>query len=251
MTFSPQHISARTYHGRQGRVKNAFRYSVDYVLVDPEQTKGPVLFSRNRTNLLAVHDKNHGGRPGQGSGVAWARRALAEAGLPDVEKHQILLLTQPSFIGYTFNPVSFWLVMDKTELRAVIAEVNNTFGDRHSYVCYNPGFTPIAPQDRIVARKVFHVSPFQDIAGDYRFNFDVEPDQINIRIEHRSGTGRMVATLAGHRTALTNRIILMSVLRRPLGSLRTTFLIHWQALRLKLKGARYRSRPAPPERDVS
>ncbi len=248
MTPRPQHVAATTSHARRGGPDNAFCYGVDYVLIDPAGQEGPRLFSRDRFNLVSVHDRDHGGPPKQGRGVGWARAVLAKRGLAE---GRILLLTQPRFLGYVFNPVSFWLLMRGDALHAVIAEVNNTYGDRHSYFCARPDHGPIGPRDRISVEKLMHVSPFQEIAGDYAFGFDITPDKIAIRIDFRNGRGGLVATLDGARKPLTNRAILRAMLRRPLGALRTSLLIHWQALRLKTKGARFRRRPTPPSEEVS
>jgi DUF1365 family protein len=248
MTRWPEHIAATTSHSRRGGQGHAFRYGVDYVLIDPEERTGPALFSRNRSNLVSVHDRNHGGAPGAGKGVNWARDIFSRRGVSDVD---ILLLTQPRIIGYVFNPVSFWLAMKDDALCAVIAEVNNTYGDRHSYFCANPDLSPIGPRDRITVEKLMHVSPFQDVAGDYAFKFDIRPDRIAIRIDFSNGGNGLVATLIGPRAPLSNVSILTALLRRPAGAMRTIALIYWQALRLKLKGARFRSRPTPPNHEVS
>ena len=252
MIATPQHMPGLTTHARRGGPDNAFRYGVDYVLIDPERDQAtPALFSRNRFNLLAVHDRDHGGAREAGEGTAWARRILAQHGLAPVERTRILLLTQPRFLGYWFNPVSFWLAMDGDDLRAVIAEVNNPFGDRHSYLCAKPGFAPIAASDVLEAKKVFHVSPFQRISGHYKFRFDVRPGRIAISITLLDGQKGLAATLSGTLVPLTASGILRASLRRPAGALRTIALIYWQALKLKLKGARYRTRPAPPKEEVT
>ncbi|WP_306115971.1 MULTISPECIES: DUF1365 domain-containing protein [unclassified Roseovarius] len=249
MTSWPEHIAGSTTHARRGGIGNAFTYGVDYVLIDPEEDAGPMLFSRNRFNLTAVHDRNHGGPTGAGRGLDWARQVFDRAGLP--ARCRVMLLTQPSFAGYIFNPVSFWMAFDGADLRAVIAEVNNPWGDRHSYLCHLPEFAPIARGDSMSAKKLMHVSPFQDVAGDYQFNFDITPEKIAIRIGFKNGSDGVIATLTGKRKPLSNRSILGALIRRPTGALRTITLIHWQALRLKLKGADYRSRPTPPEHEVS
>lgn len=249
MSFWPEHIAGETTHARLGETAHAFRYGVDYVLIDPDAKQGPGLFSRNRFNLLAVHDVQHGGPRGDGRGAAWARDVLEQTGAP--AGLTLRLLTQPSTLGFWFNPVSFWLAFEGGALVAVIAEVSNTFGERHSYFCARDGFAPIGPEDRLTARKIFHVSPFQDVAGDYAFNFNITDRRIAIRIALSHGAEGVVATLAGPRAPLTNRAILAASLRRPLGPLRTLALIYWNALRLKAKGVRYRTRPRPPEQEFS
>ncbi|WP_069301017.1 DUF1365 domain-containing protein [Neptunicoccus sediminis] len=253
MGVTPEHICATTYHGRHGAVKNAFRYRVDYVLSDlSSDARKPLLFSRNRANLTAIHDKDHGGVRGAGQGVEWVRGVMLEQGMDALCSGNILLLAQPRVFGHVFNPVSFWLVFDPQEtLRAVIAEVNNTYGDRHSYLCHHPDLAPILPTDRLKARKIFHVSPFQPVSGDYSFRFDVTDRHIGIVIDFRSKESGVIATFHGKRRPLSNRSILGMAVARPFGSLRVLGLIYWQALRLWWKGAGFRNRPDPPEQEVS
>lgn len=251
MTQTPQQVAAKTTHTRRGGVRHSFTYAVDFVLIEPEgNAKGPSLFSRNRFNLSSVHDRDHGGPLKQGRGALWAREVLAKNGLTN-QAIQLLLLTQPRTLGYVFNPVSFWLAFDDGALIAVIAEVSTPFGDRHSYLCHLPGFAPITGDSRMETPKSLHVSPFQEIAGKYKFAFDVRDDFIDIRIMHRNGVEGVVASLTGPRAPMTNSALIMAGIRRPMGALRTIFLIHWQALRLKLKGARYRTRPNPPKTEVT
>ncbi|WP_229738004.1 DUF1365 domain-containing protein [Sinisalibacter lacisalsi] len=245
-------MPGQTVHARRGGPKNTFRYGIDYLLIDPERDEPtPALFSRNRFNLLAVHDRDHGGAREAGEGAAWARRVFAAQGVALGAEARVLLLTQPRFLGYWFNPVSFWLAMEGDDLRAVIAEVNNPFGDRHSYFCANPDLAPITAGDTITSDKVFHVSPFQRIAGKYRFRFDIGTERIAISITLLDGEKGLVATLTGPLVPLSTGGILRASLRRPAGALRTIALIYWQAVKLKLKGARYRTRPAPPKEEVS
>ncbi len=244
------HIAGQTFHGRKGTVQNRFRYSIDYVLLTPETAKGPRFFSRNRANLMGIRDQDHGGAPGRGTGTVWVRQVLAAHGLSVPAR--IDLLAQPRVLGHVFNPVSFWLCHDEHDvLRVVIAEVTNTFGDRHSYLVHHPDQGPITAEDHLTARKIFHVSPFQPVEGSYRFRFDIRPDRIGIWIDFSAGENGVIATLTGRRTPLTNRAILWACLRRPFGSRRVLALIFWQALKLRLKGVAYRPRPEPPAKEVS
>lgn len=251
MTPSVDHIAGQTFHGRKGAIANAFRYSVDYVLLDAEaEVKTPHLFARNGRGLTAVNDVDHGGAPKAGCGAAWVRDVLQSHQINGVVK--IELLAQPRVLGHVFNPVSFWLCRRGDDaMIAVIAEVSNTFGDRHSYLVHHFDLRPIAPDDRMSATKIFHVSPFQPVDGGYEFRFDIRDDRIGIWIDYSRGDGGLIATLTGRRTPLTNRSIMGAVLRRPLGSRRVLALIHWQALKLFWKRATYRARPLPPVEDVS
>jgi DUF1365 family protein len=245
------HIAGHTWHGRKGGIENAFRYGVDYVLLDAEQPQtAPALFGRNRGNLTSVWDSDHGGPPKAGRGAPWVRDVLAANGIDAPAR--IELLTQPRVLGHVFNPVSFWLCRDADGgLRVVIAEVTNTFGDRHSYLVHRDDHAPIQPDDRMRATKLMHVSPFQPVEGGYEFRFDITPDRVGIWIDYTGGNGGVIATLVGSRKPLTNAGILKATLRRPFGSRRVLALIHWQALKLWWKGAAYRPRPEPPVEEVS
>jgi len=248
VTHAVEHIRGTTFHGRKGAIENAFSYSVDYVLLDAEKpATAPWLFARNRAGVFSLRDKDHGGKPGHGIGAAWVRQLL-----PDTEIGHIDLLAQPRVFGHVFNPVSFWLIYDPQDaLRAVIAEVTNTYGDRHSYLCQRDDKAPITREDTLHATKIFHVSPFQPVEGDYTFRFDINADRIGIWIDYAAGNGGLLATLTGKRTPLTTAGIFSALLRRPMGSRRVLGLIHWQALKLWWKGAAFRSRPEPPSQEVS
>ncbi len=245
------HIAGRTWHGRRGDTKNAFRYSVDYVLCDAEaQVRAPALFSRNGRNLAALNDADHGGAPGQGRGASWVREVMAAHGIAVTGR--IDLLAQPRMWGHVFNPVAFWLCHDDAGvLRLVIAEVTNTYGDRHSYLCHHDDLSPITPDRDLTAHKIMHVSPFQPVEGGYTFRFDITDRKISIRIDFSTGQNGLVATLTGDRKPLTTAGLLSAALRRPLGSRRVLALIHWQALVLWWKGVPFRSRPEAPAHEVS
>lgn len=247
----PLWITGRTTHIRKGTPAHGFSHAVDHVLIDPEAARaGPALFSRNRWNIAAVHDRDHGFAPLQGA--AWARDAAQRMGFPEARTAPLRLLTAPRLLGGGFKPVSFWFFLGPTgRPRAVIAEVNNTYGDRHGYFCHLPGFPELGPADEVNARKIFHVSPFQQVAGDYAFRFSLGVTRVAIRITHRGPEGGVVASLAGRLAPMTNRHILRALARQPLAPIRTLALIHWQALRLWLKGAAFRPRPTPPATEIS
>ena len=252
MTSAVHHIQGQIYHGRKGAITNAFRYSIDYVMLNAEEMLSkPWLFNRNRRGLCALFDTDHGGKPGEGIGAAWVRDVLRQYQLP--QPIRIMLLAQPRFWNHVFNPVSFWVCYNaEDEITAVIAEVTNTFGERHSYLVNHPDSRAILPSDRLRATKIFYVSPFQKIEGGYEFRFDITDDRIGIWIDYSDkGEDGLIATLTGKRMVMTNRSILQSVFRRPLGSRRVQALIHWQALKLWWKGSKYRVRPTPPESEVS
>ena len=162
---APLHLRGTTVHSRKGAVANSFRYGVDYVLVEEGVSGGPLLFSRNRGNLTALHDSDHGGAPKQGRGADWVRQVLAAEGLPGADR--ISLLAQPRVLGHVFNPVSFWLCHDGAgDLRVVIAEVTNTFGDRHCYLCHRDDLAPLTRTDRVLAKSCCMSRRFSRWRGD-------------------------------------------------------------------------------------
>ena len=245
------HIAGETYHGRRGAVQNAFRYSIDYVLVDADApVSGPGLFGRNKANLMSLQDSDHGGPPKAGKGADWVRDVLLEHQIDLTGR--IDLLAQPRLLGHVFNPVSFWLCYDDAGvLRAVIAEVSNTFGQRHSYLCHHEDMREITKDETLAATKIFHVSPFQPIEGGYTFRFDITNHHVHIVIDYTRGEGGLIATLKGNRTPLSNASILKAAVRRPFGSRRVLALIHWQAVKLWWKKATFRPCPEPLDQDVS
>ncbi|NOD85724.1 MULTISPECIES: DUF1365 domain-containing protein [unclassified Ruegeria] len=253
MTQEIDHIAGHTYHGRKGAIENAFRYSVDYILLDPEaELDTPLLFSVDRANVTNWRTTDHGGEPGHGEGAQWLRARFDEMSVQQPARFK--LLTQPRVLGHVFNPVSFWFCFDDSDhLYAVVAEVTNTYGTRHSYLCHKPDFSVIEPTDRVVADKLMHVSPFQKIEGSYTFRFDYRADRVGVWIDYGRADGGLIATLTGPRQPLTNRVILWSLLRRPFGARRTFALIVWQAFRLWLKKATFRPfrRQPVPDRPIS
>ncbi len=245
------HIAGHTWHGRKGEVQNTFRYGVDFVMLDAEAPvrTGPV-FGRNQRGLFSLRDIDHGGAPGAGKGAVWVREVMDAHGFEAPAR--IELLAQPRVLGHVFNPVSFWLCYDDAgALRVAICEVNNTYGDRHSYLCFREDRAPIEASDRLEAQKIFYVSPFQRVEGGYQFRFDIREDRIGIWIDLTDGNGGVTATLVGPRKPLRTSGVLRALLRRPFGSRRVLALIHWQALKLWWKGAAFRTRPEPPVEEVS
>ena len=168
------------------------------------------------------------------------------------ETKKIYLLAQPRVLGPVFNPVSFWLCYDiNKNLNVVLIEVSNTFGEKHSYICSHADRRPIAPTDSLNASKIFHVSLFQVVEGEYNFQFKINENKIYIVIDYSSGSEGVYANLIGEKRPLSNWTILKIAFLRPLGGWRVLLLIHYQALKLWLKGAKYREKPLPPKRSIS
>ncbi|MCY4258879.1 MAG: DUF1365 domain-containing protein [Rhodobacteraceae bacterium] len=245
-------LRARVFHRRTVPVVNQFTYGLDYLLLDEallEGRRGPRLFSYDRANLVCLFRRDHGMRGCQG--VDGVRQFAIDAGISGVRS--VLFLSHPRYWGYTFNPVSFWFLLgSRGNLRGVLAEVHNTYGERHGYLCRGDADTDIEPDTPIRARKCFHVSPFFDVCGAYTFTFQLTPERVAVRIIYDDGKGGgLITSLVGARHPLTDWTLLQALGRRPLGALRTSALIHWQALRLWSRGVRFRKRPALPDEGIT
>lgn len=245
-------MCARVRHSRLGTLRHAFTYRADYLLFSPEALTGHRgLLRRNRPGVFSLLDRDHGGPPGAGRGADWAWSRLAEAGIARQPDMVLGLLTQPRFLGFGFNPVSFWLLWQGQELRAVIAEVTNTWRQRHSYLCRNPDPSALTPRSQPELQKRLHVSPFQDLAGQYRFRFAICADRADILICHQGPEAGLVARMQGALQPLRQWHLLAGLLTRPGGALRVLALIYFQALRLKRRGAAFRPLPSAPAQDLS
>ncbi|MCM2343998.1 MAG: DUF1365 domain-containing protein [Alphaproteobacteria bacterium] len=228
-------------HARLFPRKNAFRYGIYYValplsrLADlPLRTKGFVSFSA----------RDHGACDGTDL-QAWVRSILARYGLAAADG-EIVLVCMPRVMGYVFNPVSFWLCYDHAgDLRAVLCEVHNTFGERHTYVCARDDRGVLIGDDVVRGEKVFHVSPFLQREGEYSFRFEIDSARFAVWIDYFDGAGQrqLLTALAGQVAPLTAAGLRGLSWRYPLVTMRAVFLIHWQALKLVAKGIKYVPRP--------
>ena len=241
-------LKSATMHVRKGEVKNKFVYNMDLVMIDPEVSCDNILFSRNRFNMFSVRNADYGPKNHGITAVEWIRQSFEQVGL---REFQLRLMTQPRVLGSLFNPVSFWFAFKDEKLVAFIAEVNNTFKQRHFYLCHLPDFQPILASDKFRAQKMFYVSPFQDVQGDYVFQIGLGETRFAIRIDFQNAGQGVLATIYGDRAPMTNFGIICATLARPLGGLRVMGLIFYQAIKLKIKGEVYRVRPKPPQKDLS
>jgi uncharacterized protein len=251
-------MSARLYfgsvmHARLRPRRNRFVYRVFFlrVRVDRIDRLSRALFSVDRWNLFSFHRRDHGPRDGSDL-ESWMRGLLAGEGLVAADG-EIWLQAFPRMLGYVFNPVSFWLCHDSAgRLRAVLCEVNNTFGEHHNYLVAHSDARPIEPEDWLPARKVFHVSPFCRVEGSYRFRFDAAGEVCDMRIDHHDADGRLLATgLRGHATALTTPKLLRTLVLYPWMTFGVILRIHYQALRLWLKGVPFHTKPLPPIQETT
>jgi uncharacterized protein len=252
----PSHAAGVLYPGEvmHARLKpfgHRFAYSVFSLLVDLDRLAGldrmSMLFSVNKANLASFHERDHVERSGE-SIRSFADRLLAAAGIGEPAA-RILLLAYPRIFGYVFNPISVYFAYDAAGgLIGLIYSVRNTFGERHSYVAPVRAGELSDAGVRQTRAKVLHVSPF--IGMDARYHFRVLPPGKVVRLRiHETDMGEplLAATFVGEARPLATPALAACLLKFPLVTWKIMAGIHWEALKLWLKGARFRKSPAPPE----
>jgi hypothetical protein len=233
-------------HARLGPIPHRFTYRLVWILVDldrlEEADRAALPFSVNRANLVSFHERDHG--PRDGSGLrAHAERLLAEAGVPP-PGGRMLLLCLPRVLGYAFNPLSITFAYrpDGT-LAALLHEVRNTFGERHTYVEGVPAGSGAAAH---LTPKAFRVSPFLGMDLAYRFTVRPPAEEVGVRIlVERAGAPVLSTALRARRLPLATGTVLRAILGAPLATFKVTAGIHWEALRLWGKGVRTVGRACP------
>ena len=236
--------------------RHRFRYRVASLLIDFDELaqidRSLRLFSVDRFNLFSFHQRDHG--PRDGSPIKpWVEGVFADHGAP-ISGGRVLALCFPRTLGYVFDPLTvYWGYRSDGSIAGVLYEVKNTFGDQHCY------FVPVPAGHRDgdpilqAATKVFHVSPFFDLSGGYRFRTDLPDERLRIliRLVGSDGVDRMVATQVAHRAPLSDRRLVATLFSHPLNTIKVIAGIHWEAFRLWMKKAKFHRRPAPPSVQVS
>ena len=213
-----------------------------------EAGRQSAFFSVDRFNLLSFHQSDYGPnfrRPGMITPLADYARAQALDICPDLDVATVHLLTFPRILGVAFNPVSIYVLRDAAGRDGMyIYEVRNTFGDMHAYAGRADSGQAILQAD-----KIFHVSPFFPVSGDYRLRFDAPADRPTVRVLMRytdAGRPRLTATLRGAREQLTNSGVLKALVATGQWPLRPLVSIHVEAARLWWKRVPFHRRPEPP-----
>jgi uncharacterized protein len=227
-------------HARLKPIGHRFSYRVMSLLVDLDRLdaadRQSPLFGVNRAALYSFNEADHGERDGSALRI-YAQRCAVERGI-DLTGGRVLLLCYPRLLGYTFNPLSaYFCYRADGELALMIYEVRNTFGDIHAYVLpVKPGESSDAGV-RQAQEKLFYVSPFIEMAMRYHFRVSPPGDSVKLRILETDRDGPLLAaTFNGRRRALTTATLLRSFCSLPLVTLKIVAAIHWEALRLWLKG---------------
>jgi uncharacterized protein len=240
-------------HVRHRPRRNAFAYPTWFLMLPMRALRsgGNGALVRNRRAALAFHDSDHG--DGGPDALAWMERLLRQHGIVDADG-EIWLHTYARVLGYTFKPVSFWYCHRADgSLRAVVAEVNNTFGERHCYLLENPRYGVPCSAD-----KVFHVSPFCPVRGHYRFVFmrtrQGDRDRTVARIDYHDEDAAPVligTSVSGDLVPLDTATARRALWQHPAMTFGVIARIHWQALRLWIKRTPFFRQPAPPAEFVT
>lgn len=235
----------RVGHRRIGGVEHAFGYGHFLLALDLSELesafRGRWLWSVERANLVSFRRADYLGAEG-GEALDVAVRARVQEELGRKPEGRVVVLTQPRFAGFVFNPVSFYYCYDADErLDAIVAEITNTpWGERHSYVLDARG----SAGARARFAKRFHVSPFQDMGQEYEWVFGEPGDELDVQMTNfERGAPVFEARLQMQRRALDGAALARALCLCPGFSLRSIAAIYWQALRLKLKGAPFFEHP--------
>ena len=242
-------VNGRVMHRRRHPVENRFVYPVFCLLINTDEMDrlDSWLFGVNRRRPLAFHfeDYGNGGDP-----RVWVKEQLQEFGIEGCAG-PIWVQTFPRVFGFVFNPVNFWYCERQDgSIGAILAEVNNTFGEKHVYTLTpDPGTGRF--QD-IRADKQLYVSPFYPVSGGYRFHFNTDLDAPRVRIDYfNEGRLQLNTAIWGKSRQLTSRSLFAALVRQPLLTLSVVARIHWQALRLWLKGVSFHPNPSSSAEEVT
>ena len=229
--------TGQVIHKRFKPKEHFFRYKVFSLLIDLSEMhllkKELKLFSYNKFNVLSFHDIDHGPRDGT-SLVDWVKNNLKNNNI-DTNEIKIKLLCYPRIWGYVFNPLSVFFVYDKnSNLISILYEVKNTFGEQHTYVFRIDKDNQYFEH---TCKKKFHVSPFIEMNCVYYFKILKPENKLSVVINQNDESGKILfASQDGVKKFLNNRNLLTSYLSHPLMSFKIIGAIHFEALKLWLKG---------------
>ena len=244
-------------HTRLRPRRHAFAYPTFFLMLPMRSLPGlGSALAVNRSGAISFHDVDHGdGRSAaQGGALAWLDELLRTEGITDATG-EVWLHCYPRVLGYTFKPVSFWYCHRADgALRAIVVEVNNTFGERHCYLLDAPHYGV-----ELQARKVFHVSPFCEVSGGYRFRFmrteahmqhtqsTQHAGRTVARIDYDDASGPLIQTsVSGTLQPANARTLRQALWSYPALTLAIVARIHWHALQLWLKRVRFHRKPEAP-----
>jgi DUF1365 family protein len=255
LVFSSSLLKTTVYHKRYRPIIYDFSHKIFYLIMNLNDVKfddKTKFLSINKFNLFSLFWKDYGFAKFDDP-KEYINQTLNSFNFDSKIIENISLITIPRIFGYSFNPVSFWLCFDKqNSLRIVLAEVNNTFKERHGYLCFNNDMTPISSKDTINRQKIFHVSPFCEVSGEYYFRFDINEKQINIDIDYYQDNKKLIATnIRAKKTILSDWNLIYYFFAYPFMIFKVVFLIHYHAFWLWIKKVKYIKKPSKPKNDIT
>ena len=231
-------------HTRLRPARNAFAYPT-YFLMLPMRSlgrHGAGKLARNRASPISFYDADHG--DGRDNALEWLDELIRSENIHDADG-EVWLHCYPRVLGYSFKPVSFWYCHRADgSLRTVVVEVNNTFGERHVYLLADAAFGR-----ELTASKAFHVSPFCNIEGTYRFRFMIshQRNRTVARIDYDDAEGALLNTsVSGELQPLNAQSVRKALFNYGAMTLAVIARIHWQAVKLLIKRVPFFSKPPPP-----
>jgi uncharacterized protein len=241
-----QLVHGQVMHARLRPAQHCFVYPVFYVRLNLARLDecNSRWFGVDRWRPLSIRRSDYGPRDGSNL-EQWMRNLLREHDIS--ADGAIWLQTFPRVFGYVFNPISLWHCHDSEgQLRAVLAEVNNTFGETHRYLLH------VGTSGTATAVKLLHVSPFCQVQGHYRFRFRLGARRDSTSIDYHDADGLLIQTvLSGKPMPMTDRALRNALLRYPLLGIGIIARIHWQALRLWCKRVPYFRKPPAPTQSIT
>jgi uncharacterized protein len=232
-------------HKRLRPITHVLRYRVFSLFVDVDALTDldvtSKLFGYNRARPVSIRDRDHG--PGDGTPIARHARMLAATAPGGEAIGRIMMLCYPRLFGYVFNPITVYYCFGRDDALAVtIYEVSNTFGERHTYVM------PVVGSNAVQScAKTFYVSPFNAVNGRYSFHAPPPADRLAVGVALKDEQGPILkAYVTGKRSAFDDRTLLRALVSLPLMTFKVIAGIHWEALRLRIKGLHLVKRPPPP-----
>ena len=226
-------------HKRFKPKEHFFKYKVFSLFIDlselNELNDKLKFFSLNKFNLISFYEKDHGDRDGS-SLFEWVKKNLINNKI-STDNIKVKLLCYPRIFGYVFNPLSiFFVYNNKNSLISILYEVKNTFGEQHTYVF------KVENREKTIennCKKKFFVSPFMDLESSYYFKILYPGNKLSVVIDQRDEEGKLLyASQDGDRVDFTSKNLIFSYLRHPLMTLKIITAIHFEALRLWVKGIR-------------
>ena len=226
-------------HKRFKPKKHSFKYSVFSLFLDLDEINELdnkiSFFSYNKFNILSFFDKDHGYRDGS-SIKSWLIQILQKKNI-STKNIKIKILCYPRIFGYVFNPLSIFFIYDSdSNLTTILYEVKNTFGEQHTYV-----FKIDIKNKQILnnCKKRFYVSPFMDLESKYFFKMLIPNERLSVIIEQRDKEGKLLfASQDGERVKMSSKNLLISYLKHPLMTIKIISAIHYEALKLWIKGVK-------------